>query len=192
MIFMIGGVSHTGKTYMAQWLLEQYKIPYLSIDHLKMGLYRSDPHCGFTPEDSTEIIAEKLWPLLKGILMTNVENGQHLILEGCYLMPERIAELDAKYLQHTASFYLFFSKAYIEKHFDAKILRHRCVIEARGYPNEETIEAYTQENERQREICEAAGARYFVIDEGYEAEMEKIHRWIDAEWTRKQALLRES
>ena len=41
MIILIAGASHTGKTALAQKLLEQYKYPYLSIDHLKMGLIRS-------------------------------------------------------------------------------------------------------------------------------------------------------
>ena len=41
MIILIGGASHTGKTNLAQKLLEKYQLPYLSIDHLKMGLIRS-------------------------------------------------------------------------------------------------------------------------------------------------------
>jgi len=41
MIILIGGTSHTGKTRLAQKLLEKYRYPYLSIDHLKMGLIRS-------------------------------------------------------------------------------------------------------------------------------------------------------
>ena len=41
MIFLIAGASHTGKTALAQKLLVKYKYPYLSIDHLKMGLIRS-------------------------------------------------------------------------------------------------------------------------------------------------------
>jgi adenylate kinase family enzyme len=40
MVILVGGVSCTGKTVMAQKLLEKYKIPYLSIDHIKMGLIR--------------------------------------------------------------------------------------------------------------------------------------------------------
>ncbi|MFB6474947.1 hypothetical protein ABER99_06270 [Paenibacillus glucanolyticus] len=72
---------------MAQRLLEKYHVPYLSIDHFKMGLYRADQNCGFTPLDSTEYIGEKLWPILKGIIMTNIENNQNLIIEGCYVLP---------------------------------------------------------------------------------------------------------
>ncbi len=41
MIILITGASHTGKTLLAQKLLEKYKCPYLSIDHLKRGLIRS-------------------------------------------------------------------------------------------------------------------------------------------------------
>lgn len=36
MIVLIAGASHTGKTALAQKLLEKHKYPYLSIDHLKM------------------------------------------------------------------------------------------------------------------------------------------------------------
>ena len=44
MIVLITGASHTGKTALAQRLLEQYHYPYLSIDYLKMGLIRSKKH----------------------------------------------------------------------------------------------------------------------------------------------------
>ena len=41
MVILVTGASHIGKTVLAQKLLEKYKYPYLSIDHLKMGLIRS-------------------------------------------------------------------------------------------------------------------------------------------------------
>lgn len=40
MIILITGASHTGKTLLAQSLLERYKYPYFSIDHLKMGIIK--------------------------------------------------------------------------------------------------------------------------------------------------------
>ena len=48
MIVLITGASHIGKTVLAQKLLEKHKYPYLSIDHLKMGLIRSG-HTELTP-----------------------------------------------------------------------------------------------------------------------------------------------
>lgn len=53
MVILIAGGSHTGKTCLAQRLLEKYRFPYLSIDHLKMGLIRSGL-CPLTPESPDE------------------------------------------------------------------------------------------------------------------------------------------
>ena len=33
MVILITGASHTGKTLLAQRMLEKYKYPYLSVDH---------------------------------------------------------------------------------------------------------------------------------------------------------------
>ena len=44
MIILITGASHTGKTLVAQKLLENYQYPILSIDLLKMGLILSLIH----------------------------------------------------------------------------------------------------------------------------------------------------
>lgn len=68
MIVLIAGASHTGKTVLAQKLLEKYKIPYFSIDHLKMGLIRSG-NTNLTPEDDKELEAY-LWPIIREILTT--------------------------------------------------------------------------------------------------------------------------
>ena len=54
MVLLITGASHTGKTVLAQKLLEKYNYPYLSIDHLKMGLIRSG-YTKLTPEDDCEL-----------------------------------------------------------------------------------------------------------------------------------------
>ena len=54
MIIILTGASHTGKTVLAQRMLEKYKYPYLSIDHLKMGLIRSQ-NTTLTPTDDDEL-----------------------------------------------------------------------------------------------------------------------------------------
>ena len=187
MIILIGGVGYAGKTFMAQHLLEKYKYPYLSIDHLKMGLYRADIGCGFTPTDNSELISEKLWPILKGIIMTCVENNQNLIIEGCYIFPDKINELEGEYLTHVISFYLGFSTSYIEKYFISKILKNRSVIEQRGELCDEwdVMERYISENTSQKETCEKYGAKYFEIQDEYEKEIERVYDWIDGEISRK-------
>ena len=83
MIILIAGSSHTGKTLLAQKLLEKYKYPYLSIDHLKMGLIRSK-NTMLTVNDD-EKLTKYLWNIVKEIIKTNIENKQNIIIEGCYI-----------------------------------------------------------------------------------------------------------
>ena len=59
MIILITGASHTGKTLLAQRMLEKYGFPYLSIDHLKMGLIRSG-YTALTPDDDAAL-KDYLW-----------------------------------------------------------------------------------------------------------------------------------
>ena len=72
MIILITGASFTGKTRLAQQMLEEYKYPYLSIDHLKMGLIRSGK-TAFTPEDD-EALTDYLWPIVREMIKTAIEN----------------------------------------------------------------------------------------------------------------------
>ena len=84
MIVLITGASHTGKTALAQKLLEKYKYPYFSIDHLKMGLIRSG-YTEFTSMSDDRELTKYLWPIVCGIIKTAIENKQNLIIEGCYI-----------------------------------------------------------------------------------------------------------
>ena len=83
MIILITGASHTGKTLLAQRMLETVQYPFLSIDHLKMGLIRSG-HTRLTPEDDEEL-TPYLWPVVREMMKTAIENRQNLIVEGCYV-----------------------------------------------------------------------------------------------------------
>jgi len=187
MIILIGGEGYTGKTFMAQKLLEKYKIPYLSIDHLKMAIYRSNDECGFTLLDSQEHIGEKLWGILKGIIMTNIENGQHLIIEGCYLMPEKIKELEcnAEYSMKIISFYMGFSKKYINNNFESIILKNMGVIENRTPKDNDDItkEVYLLETAKIKKMCKNSGSKYFEINNEYNQEIQNVYKWIDEQIT---------
>ena len=97
MIFLITGASHTGKTLLAQRLLEKYHYPYLSIDHLKMGLIRSG-NTGLTPEDDEELVAY-LWPIVREMIKTAVENRQNLIVEGFYIPQDWRKDFSDRYLR---------------------------------------------------------------------------------------------
>jgi putative acetyltransferase len=181
MVILIGGAGCVGKTLMAQKLLEIYKIPYLSIDHLKMGIFRSCSNCGFTPESQYKIITEKLWPIIKGIIMTNIENKQNIIIEGCYF-PETIEEMGRVYLSKIIMLYIVFSEEYIRKNLFTKIIGNMDIIENREKEFDETIDQYIMINRSNKMICIKNGIKYFEINKNYEKEIKEAYEWINEEW----------
>ncbi|MBR5203199.1 MAG: adenylate kinase, partial [Clostridia bacterium] len=99
MIILITGTSHVGKTALAQKLLEKYKYPYLSIDHLKMGLIRSG-NTDLTPLSDDEKLTEYLWPIVREMIKTAIENKQNLIVEGCYIPFDWAKDFEKEYLDN--------------------------------------------------------------------------------------------
>ena len=128
MIILITGASHTGKTALAQRLLEKYRYPYLSIDHLKMGLIRSG-NTELTPMDDHKL-TEYLWPILREMIKTAIENRQNLIVEGCYIPFDWQKDFDPEYLENIKYYCLVMSEKYIRSHF-ADIKKYANVIENR-------------------------------------------------------------
>ena len=116
MILLIAGASHTGKTVLAQRLLEKYNYPYLSIDLLKMGLIRSG-NTGLTPEQD-EALQAYLWPIVKEMIKTAIENRQNLIVEGGYIPFDWKKDFPDSYLEQIRYYCLVMTEAYIESHFD--------------------------------------------------------------------------
>ena len=128
MVIIITGASHVGKTVLAQRMLEKYKYPYLSIDHLKMGLIRSG-NTVLTPEDD-ESLTGYLWPIVREIMKTVIENQQNLIVEGCYIPFDWRDSFDEQYLQSIRFICLAMSDEYIDTHFE-EIKSHGSDIETR-------------------------------------------------------------
>ena len=115
MIYLIAGASHVGKTVYAQKLLETYQYPYLSIDHLKMGLIRSG-QTDLTPLDDDKL-TDYLWPIVREMMKTAIENKQNLIIEGCYIPFDWQKDFDREYLENIRYMCLVMSRKYIENHF---------------------------------------------------------------------------
>ena len=164
MIILIAGASHTGKTLMAQRLLEKYKYPYLSIDHLKMGLIRSG-QTPLTPEDDEELTVY-LWSILKEIIKTAVENGQDLIIEGCYIPFDWKDSFDERYLPHIRYICLIMSEEYISDHYD-DIIAYESVIEKRLYAADLSIEGIKKDNRNNLRNCLRYGLDYILTDKEY-------------------------
>ena len=165
MIILITGASHTGKTVLAQRLLEKYKYPYLSIDHLKMGLIRSG-NTQLTPEDDDEL-TDYLWPIVREMIKTAIENEQNLIVEGCYVPPTWRKSFSEEYLQNIEFICLAMTAGYIEGHYD-EIIRHESDVESRLVESDCTIDGLKQCNEWFINSINDAGESVSLIQDDYE------------------------
>lgn len=165
MIILITGASHTGKTALAQALLEKYKYPYLSIDHLKMGLIRSG-HTKLTPGDDSEL-TDYLWPIVREMIKTAIENRQNLIVEGCYIPFDWSKDFEPGYLEQIRYCCLVMSEDYIKGHF-AAIKKYADVIERRLDDGWCTIENISADNARFLELAQKHQVNYVLIDDKYE------------------------
>ena len=166
MIVIITGASHTGKTVLAQRMLEKYKYPYVSIDHLKMGLIRSG-NTNLTPEDDDELVGY-LWPIVREMIKTAIENRQNLIVEGCYIPFDWRKDFDNDYLSEIRFICLAMTDAYIDAHFD-DIRDHGSDIENRLDDSGCTAENLKEDNRKIIEGFSKAGEQIILIDTDYES-----------------------
>ena len=164
MIILITGASHVGKTALAQKLLQKYNYPYLSIDHLKMGLIRSG-NTELTPLSDNSELTSYLWPIVREMIKTAVENGQDLIVEGCYIPPDWAEDFPEEYLCEIKCYCLVMSEKYIENHFD-DIKNYENVIEKR-LCDDFSLETFLQDNNKNLQQCEKYGLEYILIDKDY-------------------------
>ena len=170
MIVLITGASHTVKTVLAQKLLEKYKYPYLSIDHLKMGLIRSG-NTLLTPVSDAKLLTDYLWPIVREMIKTAIENGQNLVVEGCYIPFEWARDFEKEYLDQIRFYCLVMSDKYIKNHF-ANIKAYASAIENRGEDEDCLQEMMLKDNAQMLQMCLRHGAEYILIDEEYRVEIE--------------------
>ena len=166
MIILITGASHTGKTALAQKLLEKYKYPYLSIDHLKMGLIRSG-NTKLTPMSDDYELTEYLWPIVREMIKTAIENKQNLIVEGCYIPFDWQKDFASDYLENIKYYCLVMSEKYIRNHF-ADIKKYANVIENRLDDEWCTMESVLEDNAKVLSLAKTHNVNYILIEDEYE------------------------
>lgn len=169
MITLIAGASHTGKTVLAQKILEKYDFPYMSIDHLKMGLIRSG-NTDLTPESSAEELTAYLWPIVREIIKTAIENEQNLTIEGCYIPYDWKEDFEEKYLEKIECMRLVMSEEYIKNHFE-DIIAYADAIEKRLDDSGCTMESVLEDNLHELEMCREHNVEYVLIDSEYKIEI---------------------
>ena len=168
MVLLVFGASHTGKTLAAKKLIEKYSFPCLSLDLLKMGFIRSG-YTKLTPYDDDEITG-LLWPVVKEMIKTAIENNQDLIIEGCYIPFDWKMDFDEEYSGKIRDFCLVMTEDYIKNHFD-DIIKHANDIEKR-LCDDVCMEELFAENKKNLVLCEKHKTNYILIDKEYKVELD--------------------
>lgn len=171
MIILIAGDTHTGKTLLAQKLLEKYKYPYLSIDHLKMGVIRSG-QCKLPADSNDTELTNYLWPIVREMIKTCIENSQNMIIEGCYIPFGWEKDFTDEYVEQIKYVCLIFSQEYI-KHSFQNILEYENVIEKR-LSTDVTFEDVSKINKYNLEQCISRKYNYILIDKNYQINIDDI------------------
>lgn len=173
MVILIAGETRTGKTLLAQKLLEAYRYPCLSLDHLKMGLIRSG-QCALSPESDDAELTRYLWPIVREMIKTCIENRQNMIIEGCYIPFGWEDDFPDEYRKEIAYVCLVFSEGYIKERY-ADIARYESVIENRkeACPAPESLLEGNRRNLRQ---CILHSYKYILMDKDYALDIEMIRR----------------
>ncbi len=168
MVILISGTTHTGKTALSQRLMEKYKIPYFSIDHLKMGLIRSGKTSLTVNNDKA--LTPYLWSIVKEMIKTVIENKQNIIIEGCYIPFDWQKDFEEKYLSEIKFYCLIMTADYIENKF-CDILKFENTIENRIASDINKAELIS-DNMQNLKMCKKYGLEYVLIDKNYAVNIE--------------------
>ena len=168
MIILISGASHVGKTLTAQKLLDKHRYPYLSIDHLKMGLIRAG-YTNLTPMSDDDELTAYLWPVVREMIKTAIENKQNLIVEGCYIPFDYEKDFEPEYLENIKYYCLVMSEKYVRNHFE-DVKKYANAIENR-LADDCTIEETLQDNAKVLELAKKHNVNYILIDNEYDFEI---------------------
>ncbi len=170
MVVLITGASHTGKTVLSQKLLEKYKFPYISMDHLKMGLIRSY-NTELTPMSDDECLTAYLWPIVREMIKTAIENKQNLTVEGCYIPFDWQKDFESEYLKDIKYYCLVMSENYIRNHF-ADIKKYASIIESRLDDEDCTLESVLKDNREVFRLAQKHKVNFLLIEDKYDIDIE--------------------
>ena len=171
MVIIITGATHVGKTRLAQMMMEKYHYPYISEDHIKMGLIRSG-YTDLTPEDDNEMVGY-LWPVIREMIKTAIENNQNMIVEGCYVPFDWKNDFSEEYLCKIKFICLCLSESYIDTHFD-DIKKYASCIESRLDDDYCTADVIKRENRFYSDGFRSHDSDVVLIENNYIEETERI------------------
>ena len=135
-----------------------------------MGLIRSG-NTELTPMSDDKDLTAYLWPIVREMVKTAIENKQNLVVEGCYIPFDWQKDFEREYLKDIKYYCLIMSEDYIRNHF-ADIKKYASVIENRLDDEWCTIESVLLDNTQVLQLAQKHKVNYLLIDDKYEIDID--------------------
>ncbi|MBQ7089776.1 MAG: hypothetical protein IJN82_01530, partial [Clostridia bacterium] len=123
-----------------------------------------------TPMSEDDALTAYLWPIVREMVKTAIENKQNLIVEGCYIPFDWQKDFERAYLKEIQYYCLVMSERYIKNHF-ADIKKYASVIEDRMDDAWCTQESVLADNAQVLALAQKHKVHYLLIDEDYKIEL---------------------
>ena len=134
-----------------------------------MGLIRSG-NTELTPTSDDSDLTAYLWPIVREMIKTAIENKQNLIVEGCYIPFDWAKDFEKEYLNSIKYYCLVMSEDYIRNHY-ADIKSYASIIESR-LDDDCTLESVIEDNRQVLELAIAHEVNYILIDDEYKIDID--------------------
>ncbi len=134
-----------------------------------MGLIRSG-NTELTPLSDDKDLTDYLWPIVREMIKTAIENKQNLIIEGCYIPFDWSRDFEKEYSKNIMYYCLVMTENYIRNHFD-DIKKYESIIESR-LDDVCTIDSVLKDNAQILQLCKEHNANYILIDNEYQIEID--------------------
>jgi hypothetical protein len=180
MLYFIGGASRAGKTLMAQRILAERRLAYLSLDCLVMGFTNGVPHYGIHDKLMPDEIAERLWPFLRATCESMLWCDLDYVIEGEAILPALLRDLSDEHPGRLRACFVGFADIGI----DEKLRQLRAHSDERTDWLARESDAYVRDHvanmvafsRRLREDCAQHGLRYFETSADFTAATDAARR----------------
>ena len=116
-------------------------------------------------------MTDYLWPIVREMIKTAIENKQNLIVEGCYIPFDWAKDFEKEYLENIKYYCLVMSEQYVKNHFE-DIKEYANVVEQRLDDKDCTMESVFRDNAKMLEQCQKYKVNYILIQDEYKVEAE--------------------
>jgi hypothetical protein len=181
LLIYIGGAARTGKGILARRLLHEYRMSFLSLDVLKMGLTRGVPEYDIDPNSGPLVVSERLWPLVREMSLNLLGEGVDYVVEG-EVLPKHVAAFQREHTGQVKACFLGYASITPEQK-----LRH--IRAHAGLPNDWSGEYEDAEllnviremivfSQYLKDECAVHNLRYFNTSQDFEQTLDAVVEYL--------------